>query len=143
MAGFPARLRQAHRLQRGGIAWLLDLLDEHQDAIEHELITHGLRLRDLGQPHLTWHDLFIIVSQASADSAVVRAIRGPDYRWGLPEYLLAGVLNGIRGLQWMLSDQSGSEPEPITPPGTTPPKDLNRFGAEPVTVDEFNEFWNS
>lgn len=62
---------------RGGIAGLLDLHEEYPEAFEYELISVGVRWRDLGTKRLSWRDLKVIVSQAPVNGALTRA-RYPD-----------------------------------------------------------------
>jgi len=59
---------------------LLDLLEEHGEAVEYDLIDAGLRLRWLGTEALTWRDLLVRVRRSSKGSALYRALHpAPDH----------------------------------------------------------------
>lgn len=96
---------------------LLDLLDEHGEAVEYDLITLGLRLRDLGTPALPWRDLLVIVRQSPRTSAVARSMYVEQSAWGLPEQLLASILDALSAANWQRGGGKGPRPAPLTRPG--------------------------
>lgn len=59
--------------QHGGIAGLVELIEQHSEAVEYDLITHGLRLRDLGTT-FTWRDLLVIMKRQPRGSALSREV---------------------------------------------------------------------
>ena len=109
----------------GGIAGLLSLLDEHQEAIEFDLIERGLRLDQVGSDTFSWRDLLVIVRQLPASSALARA-KEPDIDWQLQPQLMAQVVDELRELQWLvvtaLSGGKGKvkRPDPLPRPGVGP-----------------------
>jgi hypothetical protein len=84
----------------GGILSLLDLCDQHGEALEADLIDHGVRLRDVGTEAFTWRDLYVLVRHAKRDSALMRAMHPDTYRWGLAEYMLADLIDTANWLMW-------------------------------------------
>lgn len=127
----------ALRHRSGGILSLLTLLDEHQEAVEYDLISLGLRLRDLGDT-FTWHDLKIVVGGLPQDSAVSRSILGPDYIWDNLSQLLATAVDELRVANWMQTEDAtkkfpANRPEPIPRPGLKKAKPRKR---EAVSIEE-------
>lgn len=112
----------AHPLgsQPGGILSLDALVDEHSEAIEFDLITLGLRLRQLGTDVLGWSDLKAIVKCLPAQSALFRSMHPEAQHWQLEQYLLADMADCLRWLVWAKTDdarQGRNRPEPIPRPG--------------------------
>lgn len=125
----------ALRDRHGGIRGLLELLDEHQEAVEYDLITLGLRLRDIG-PDFTWHDLAVITRNLPLDSALSRAHLGPDYQWTLANLLAAAEVDALRVANWQRSDAKKSDyPKPIQRPGIGPEPKVR----EAVSMDEMRD----
>lgn len=58
-----------------------------------------MRLRDLGTDRLTWRDLFVVVSQAPRDSAIVRAM-DQDAHLTVDTLLLRAVEYAVRVNTW-------------------------------------------
>lgn len=123
----------------GGIRRLDGLLTECGEPIEYDLISHGLRLRDLGTERFTWRDLLVIVKQSPRSSALSRAKFGVDAEWGLAEQLLAAVADEVRWLHWSKTKDAGTsrnpEPEPIPRPGVKPKKQTLK--GDVMEIDEF------
>ena len=105
--------------RRGGIFGLVELLDEHQEAVEYDLINHGLRLRQLGTEALTWRDLKIIIEfQPHGKSAVARMKDPEEVAWGISEHLLAIIADSSRARVWQEgSGKARDKPKPIPRPG--------------------------
>lgn len=119
----------------GGIFGLVDLLDEHEAEIEYDLISHGLRLRQLGTEALTWRDLKIIIElQPPEKSALVRSQDPEGFAWGIAEHLLAIIADSSRARVWQEgSGKSHDKPKPIPRPGVdTTEKTRYRYDVLPV-----------
>lgn len=102
----------------GGIFYLVDLIDEHPEAVEYDLITHGLRLRDLGTDKLMWRDLLVIVQMQPRSSALTRVKEPEAAEWGLVEHLLAEIADMSHIRVWQSGRQRKSDqPKPIPRPG--------------------------
>lgn len=103
----------------GGIFGLVELLDEHQEAVEYDLIAHGLRLRQLGTEALTWRDLKIIIElQPPERSALARTKDPEEVAWGISEHLLAIIADSSRARVWQEgSGKARDKPKPIPRPG--------------------------
>lgn len=131
---------QALRCGHGGILSLSYLIDEHGEAIEYDLISLGLRLRDLGSDQFTWRDLKIIVRQGPRESAITRAIASDVHVWGVQEQLLAEAVDTLHWLKWVKTKDAQSKPpknipEPIPRPGVKPKeKEIIKFDV--MTQDE-------
>lgn len=121
---------------------LLDLIDEHPDAVERELMTIGERLRYLGTDRLTWSDLKVVVSQAGPDSPIVRAINPDAYTWTLSNQLLAEAVDTLHWLQWAKTKGAQKTPPdgmptPIKRPGVSEPKsDVEVYKFDSAPQDE-------
>ena len=76
----------------GGIHWLLDLIEEHQPALEYDWRTRfGLPLSAVGTPAMTWGEGYrlanVLVGDPSSHTAA--GIAGWDYPWPRDVALLA------------------------------------------------------
>lgn len=120
-------------------------MDEHQRAIEYDLIALGLRLRWLGSELLTWGDLMSIVQNLPTTSALNIARYGQDTMWGLNEYLSAGIFNQLAIANWQRAgDEKAKRPTPILAPGMeAAEEDKTTYGSGAVTIEEFHKFWDS
>ena len=124
----------------GGIRSLLELIDQHREAIEYDLIGLGLRLSWVGTPALSWRDLWVIVNQAPLGSALDRAMRPDEALWGLTEQLLAANLDEVRVLVWQNTKdaQLGKNyPQPTPRPGVE--SDAKTHGTTAMSLDEMRE----
>lgn len=113
----------------GGIAGLCELIRNHAEAVEFDLIRYGLRLRDLGSPHFTWRDFLVIVRRMPyADSALAAEMNPADSPWTLAEHLLAELVDVQRLALWAKTkdgSKNRNRPKPIERPGNRP----TRIGA--------------
>lgn len=106
------------RCDGGGIFGLVDLIDEHPEEVEYDLISHGLRLRQLGTDVLSWRDLFIIVRQQPERSALARVMDPEGSAWGLSEQLLAAIADASHVRVWQAgAGKKSDRPKPIPRPG--------------------------
>ena len=119
----------------GGIFWLLDLIEEHSEAVEYDLITHGLRLRHLGTEALMWRDLMVIVRMQPRTSALMRIQNPETAEWGLSEQLLAEVADMMHVRVWQSGKaRKSDQPKPIPRPGVeTGQKTVHKHDILPVT----------
>jgi hypothetical protein len=80
----------------------------------------------------------VIVRQSPYSSALRRAARGEAADYGVPEYLLAGILNGIRVLSHQMDGRKRKpDPELFYPPGVRDPKKVTH--SDVMTIDEMNQ----
>jgi len=109
------------RRDLGGISSLRRLIAEHPEAVHYELLRLGLRLEQLGTKHLTWFDLKAVVVSLPHGNAIQRAEHGEDALWGLPEHLIATVIDVLQAANWQRAgDKDARRPDPIRRPGTRP-----------------------
>ncbi|MFC4123703.1 DUF5361 domain-containing protein [Nocardia rhizosphaerae] len=123
----------------GGILSLDALLEEYAEAIEYDLITMGLKLRNLGTDELSWGDLKAVISCSPHTSALYRARQPREHEWRLDRMLLADIADSLRWLVWAKSSdaQHGrNRPEPIPRPGV---KDVRERIGDSTTVSGVNE----
>lgn len=119
----------------GGIWSLCDLIDEVGEAVEYDLIRHGLRLRDLGSPGFSWRDLKVIVSQMKPGESSTWLAKNPDHAWGLSEFLQAEVADTLHMLFWAKTKDGSkgrNRPKPIERPGRRP----ERVGRGALPLDD-------
>lgn len=106
------------RRERGGIERCLILLDEHPDAVAYEVMSAGMRLRDLGSDTLTWSDLATLLHYPRERGPLYRIIRGEYADWDHHSALLAEVIDLLALISWQLSgDQQAKQPDPYPRPG--------------------------
>lgn len=130
--------RAVYGVTHGELLGLLDLLDEHAEAVTYDLLTLGLRLRDLGTDALTWAELLAVARHAPPGSAVRRAT-DPDHIWGLPEQLLAGVVDLLAVGNWQRGQMPRRDyPKPIPRPGVEP--ESTTYGSQPLPMDEMADW---
>lgn len=120
----------------GKILGLLDLIDDHGEAIEFDLITLGLRLRNLGSKNFSWRDLYVIVTHLPASSATHRSVLGDEEtEWTLTNHLLAGIAEGIGWLKWAKTkdgERNRNQPKQIPRPGVKDETHRITGTAEPI-----------
>jgi len=106
------------RCRRGGIRGLLELIRQHREAIEYDLIALGLRLDWLGSERLTWRDLWVIVERQASSSALARAVDPEGSAWGQLEHLVAGMFDALQVANWQRGRARRSDfPKPLPRPG--------------------------
>lgn len=125
----------------GGIFGLLEFHDEHQEAVERDLIVLGLRWRDVGTKALTWRDLSAIVTAAQPGSAIYRALTAEGSGWTATEYILADVYDAIERVRFYTAGAAGikrpRKPKPYPRPGVTAKdRDVRTFRTTPMPIDE-------
>lgn len=124
----------------GGIAGLVELIEQHGEAVEYDLIALGLRLEWLGTKRLSWRDLWVILRQAHRGSALYRAEIGADHSWGLAEQLLAALVDEARTLMWSKTKDAKkgrNRPRPLPRPGV---KTDEKYGKGAITTDAMDDW---
>lgn len=115
------------------------MLDEHEEPIAYDLLRLGLRLRDLGTDRLSWGDLWTVVTQAPADSALYRAMNPGEADWTLSTLLLAEVVDSLRIATWQRGGGKKKDyPKPVPRPGITP--DSTTYGKGAVSMDQIADW---
>lgn len=123
----------------GGIFGLCDLVDEFPEAVEYDVLRHGLRLRNLGSSSFTWRDLKVLVEQQRPGESALWMEQNPDHMWGLSEFLLADVADTLHMLFWAKTKDGAknrNRPNPIERPGRRP----ERMGKKPLPLDEMADW---
>lgn len=110
----------------GGIRGLVQLIEEHGESVEYDLIRHGLRLAQLETGELSWRDLWVIVRHMPPhESALWRVMNPDDAPWNMDTFLQAEMVDTLRLLVWQKTKdgQKGrGRPKPIPRPGHRPKK---------------------
>jgi hypothetical protein len=124
----------------GGILGLLDLVDEHGEALSYDLIGLGLRLEWLGSERLTWRDLLVIVRHLPQDSALSRSMNGSISSWTVTDYLLADIFDALNIANWQRANAGKKSPSPKPKPYPRPGAKDNtrRIGRDPLPIPELD-----
>ena len=106
------------RRECGGIERCLILLAEHPEAVAYEVMTAGMRLRDLGSETLTWSDLATLLYYPRERGPLYRAVLGDRAEWDHHAQLLATIIDMLAGANWQRSGgKEQDRPEPYPRPG--------------------------
>jgi hypothetical protein len=130
------------RCEAGGIFGLLDLVDEHREAIEFELIQIGRDLDQLGTPALSWRDLYVLVRrwQKTPGNAFAESVHGHAVpSWS--EQVLALIVDALHGIAFILKRGKGQRPKRLQ--RWWEKRRVQRFGREPIALSQFDAWWRS
>lgn len=131
------------RVVPGGIFGLLDLLDEHEEAIDYDLLTLGLDLNDLGTERLSWRRLRAVLRHLPHTSATSQALHGDAVVWTSTDHLLAAAVDALNIANWQRTGKKQNRPKPIPRPGVED-KTRRTFGtARKMTLDEAHAFFTA
>lgn len=132
-------MAEGRRDHPGGIFGLRDLLDEHAEAIEADLLDRGWRLAEVGHT-FSWRDLLIMVRrfQSIPTTATSRAIHG-EY-WSTTDQLLASVVDLLQVGNWQRAGKKNS-PKPKRLKRPWERSAGHHLGAEPIPLNEFSDWW--
>lgn len=67
----------------------------------------------------------------------------PDHEWGVVEQLAALQADYLALLLWSKTEdgeKNRNRPKPIERPGIEPDRDVQKFGSDPVPIDELEDF---
>ena len=122
------------RRHHGGIERCLILLAEHPDAVAYEVMSAGMRLRDLGSDTLTWSDLATLLYYPRERGPLYRAILGDRADWDHHAQLLATIIDMLAGANWQRAGgKEQDRPEPYPRPGVP---GYSHAISEPVADDD-------
>ena len=122
------------RRECGGIERCLILLAEHPEAVAYEVMTAGMRLRDLGSETLTWSDLATLLYYPRERGPLYRAVLGDRAEWDHLAQLLATIIDMLAGANWQRSGgKEQDRPEPYPRPGVP---GYSHAISEPVADDD-------
>lgn len=127
---------------RGGIYGLLELLDEHQEAIEYELLVIGRHLDELGTRALTWRDLYVLVRrwQMTPGNAFASSVHGHEVpSWS--EQVLAVIVDILNGIAFILKRGKGSRPKRLQ--RWWEKRKTQKFGRDAIPIAQFDAWWES
>ncbi|WPM94340.1 tail assembly chaperone [Arthrobacter phage Cupello] len=105
----------------------------------------GRSLEDLGTPALSWRDLFVIVRQAPATSALARAVTPELAAWASGQVLAdlaANMVDLLAAGNWQRQGKkSAPRPKRVKRPGVD--NGEKKFGRAPIPVKDFDDWWNN
>lgn len=130
--------------EAGGIAGLLELVDEHQEAIEFELLLIGRHLDELGTPSLSWRDLYVLVRrwQKTPGNAFAASMHGSEVpSWS--EQVLALMVDLQQAIAWKLPRPKSSAGKPKRFARWWEKRKQQKFGRGPIPLSQFNDWWES
>jgi hypothetical protein len=128
------------------------LLRERSDDVEADLQRYyRVDLRGLFSGSLTLRRVGVLVRHLPAESACVSALaehvdpraadESPQRLWGTSEHLLAGVLDAVREVAWLVAQTNSSKripaPKPIPRPGPKP-KPRRLTAQQRARLDKWN-----
>lgn len=122
----------------GGILGLLDVLKDHREAVEYDLLRCGLRLDDLGTTRLSWHDAAVVVQYAQPGTAVWKALN-PKWQQTNETDLMRSMDFHVRLLVWgLLTKRSDfDKPKPhLWPWEADVEMETRGFKGDAMTVEE-------
>lgn len=121
---------------RGGIQSLLSLIADQGEALEFDLISLGLRLRDCPSPEFNWRDLWVICRRLGRSSELYKAMNpDDDTSWSVTDYLLALVADNTAFRLWQSAGGKGRKPKPIPRPG-----DTKKYGGDSLPVSDMADW---
>lgn len=127
--------------QPGGIFGLVELIDEHYEAIEADLLDRGWRLSEVGGS-FSWRDLLVMVRrfQRDPETATARSVHGE--RWKVTDQLLAALIDLLQIGNWQRAGKKHApKPKPFQRPWEKPRG--RKFGSKPIAMSKFNDWWES
>ena len=105
----------------------------------------GLRLDMIGTGLLSWHDLMVIIQRTPPGSPIHYSVDKEAAWWDSGQvvpYLLALVGDLLAAGNWQRAGKKNApKPKPIQRPGDKPKGAV--FGADPIPISEFDDWWNS
>lgn len=123
----------------GGTLTVAEVMREHGEALEYDLIVLGLRLRDLGTPSLNWRDLWVICRNSGRTTRLYAALNPEDDpTWSTAEYLLAQVVDNTAWRTYQAAEGKGPKPKPVPRPG-----DVRRDQADTMPIEQMREWLES
>lgn len=130
------------RSHSGGILGLHRFLEEHGEAVEFDLLTHGYSYDDRGTEALSWRALWVLVRrwQQRPDTATSESVHG--VRWGVTDQLLAVIADDLAVANWQRAGKkNAAKPKPIQRPWE---KSKSRaLGKDPIPVSQFDGWWET
>lgn len=130
--------------QAGGIVGLLELIDEHQEAVEFELLLIGRHLDELGTPALSWRDFLVLVRrwQKMPGNALAAAVHGVEVpSWG--EQVMATMVDLLQAIAWKLPRPKRAAGKPKRFARWWEKRKQQKFGRDPIPMSTFDDWWDT
>ena len=139
--------------QRGGIAGLSAILEDHGRALNFDLLNRlGISLYDI-PGRISWDDVRDFVSYLDASSALVSEMNPELAGWQGDQktpMLLAHIADTLSGLQYSYAlchtkkgAQKPKPPSPIPRPGVETPESREKhWGGDAIPMSQFADWWN-
>lgn len=94
----------------------------------------------LGTEALSWRDMWMIFANAPTGSVLAVSVQGERALWTVSDYLLAIIADELNDANWQRGGGKGTRPDRLKRPGVK--DDSHKFGADPIPVSEFNDWWD-
>jgi hypothetical protein len=112
------------------------------EAIDYDLLTLGLELRDLGTPDLPWRRLRAVLTYLPSTSALARSMHGEKALWSTSEHLLAATVDALSAGNWQRGGGKGKKPKPVPRPGTEDESQTRRMGTARIPLEDAQAFFD-
>lgn len=134
------------RLDRGGISSLVNLIRNHGDALNYDLITRTpYTLRSVPLV-MDWAELGAFVKYLPLDSALKSEMNPDSAYWEgsrrVP-MLLADIYDGINGLTYTVTRMGGAKPKKPKPYPRPGVKKSNSYGKGAISIKDFDDWWDA
>jgi len=129
----------------GGILGLLELVTEHREAVEYELLVRGYGLGDVGTLNLSWAEFRVLVRRWMGEphNALAEAMAGYSI-WSVGEQLQALILDAINLQTFVVQRVNGNRgakrPKPLPRPWDEKP---TTYGAGALPIDQVDAWIQS
>ena len=125
----------------GGTVAAAVIVRDHRTAIEYDLLTlTGYTLDDVGD-RLPWTSLYSFILHLPPASAYIRETHPDEAAW-LAGYRTAGILADLWALTAACHTLKGRTPPKYPRPGVKNENEQH-FGADPIPISQFDDWWNS
>lgn len=117
-------MARGDRCERGGRLGLCELIEEHAEEIEADLLSrYGIDIYAYHRGEISTRRMLNLIRRLPPDSELGKAINGPSADWSREEHLLALLADRVSELTWVFicaNSEEGEAPErpkPIPRPG--------------------------
>lgn len=123
----------------GGILGLLELVTEHREAVEFELLERGYGIGDIGTLTLSWTELRVLIRRwvSLPHNALAESIAGYSV-WSIGEQLLAMLVDSTAWSNYIAQRAAGgkpAKPQPLPRPWDAKPQ---TYGSGALPYDQID-----
>lgn len=126
---------------RGGILSLLALHEKHPEAVEYELLSLGIRWRDIPSEQANWRDAWVAIKCRPNGGALHRALDPEGANWSVTDFILARLTHSLEqhatDFRQAHGDKRAKPPKRIRVPGMG--KGPNHIQTRSMTLAELDK----